>query len=100
MLRLPGTVSIHGSLIDKPWLGPTRSLELYLDPHYVSDAAWHTQTVLLALLTAVLAAAVARSRSLLTPCTCCSLGMRGITRTMGALLHAGCVPMASRIGLK
>ena len=35
-----------------------------------------------------------------TPCTCCSLGMRGITRTMGALLHAGCVPMASRIGLK
>ena len=31
MLRLPGTGSIRSSLIDKPWLGPTRSLELYLD---------------------------------------------------------------------
>src|SRR4029453_5540994 len=65
MLRLPGTLSIHSSAIDKPGLSPTAALELYLNPHYVSDAAWRTQTVLLALLTAVLAAAVARSRSLL-----------------------------------
>src|SRR5207245_10992789 len=41
------------------------SIELYLGPHYVSDGEWRTQPVLLALLTAVLAAAVARSRSLL-----------------------------------
>ena len=65
MLRLPATVSAHSSLIDLPGLSPTGSLELYLDPHYVSDAAWRTQTVLLALLTALLAASVARSRSLL-----------------------------------
>src|SRR5215813_3795356 len=65
MLRLPGTVSIHSPAIDKPGLSPIASLELYLDPLYVSDAAWRTQTVLLALLTAVLAAAVARSRGLL-----------------------------------
>ena len=45
--------------IDNPALSPTASLELYLNPLYVSDAAWRTQTVLLALLTAVLAAAVA-----------------------------------------
>jgi len=65
MLRLPGTIAIHGSAIDLPGLSPTGSLELYLDPHYVSDPAWRTQTVLLALLTVVLAAAVARSQSLL-----------------------------------
>ena len=55
--------------------------------------------VRLALL-AIVAASLVAYYGLLTPCTCCSLGMRGITRTMGALLLAGCVPMASRIGLK
>jgi len=30
MLRLPGTISIHSSAIDKPGLSPTASLELYL----------------------------------------------------------------------
>jgi adenylate cyclase len=65
MARLPGTITIHGALIDKPGLSPTGSLALFLDPLYVSDAAWRTQTVLLLLLTAVLATAVARSRRLL-----------------------------------
>jgi len=65
MLRLPGTITTHGPLIDKPGLSPTGSLAIYLDPRYVSDAAWRAQTVLLLLLTAMLAAAVARSRSLL-----------------------------------
>jgi adenylate cyclase len=65
MLRLPGTVTTHGPLIDTPGLSPAGSLALYLDPRFVSDAAWRTQTVLLLLLTLVLAAAVARSRSLL-----------------------------------
>jgi len=32
MLRLPGTVSIHSSLVDIPALSPTASLELYLNP--------------------------------------------------------------------
>src|SRR5947208_15350407 len=32
MLRLPGTVSIHGSAIDMSGLSPTAALELYLDP--------------------------------------------------------------------
>src|SRR6266567_8533809 len=48
-----------------PGLSPAGSLSLYLDPRFVSDAAWRTQTVLLLLLTLVLAAAVVRSRSLL-----------------------------------
>jgi len=65
MLRLPGTVTVHGPLIDTPGLSPTGSLALYLDPRFVSDAAWRTQTVLLLLLTLVLAAAVTRSRNLL-----------------------------------
>src|SRR5437899_4604602 len=65
LLRLPGTVTAHGPLIDTPGLSPAGSLALYLDPRFVSDAAWRTQTVLLLLLTLVLAAAVARSRSLL-----------------------------------
>ena len=65
MLRLPGTVTIHGPLIDTPGLSPTGSLALYLDPRFVSDAAWRTQTVLLLLLTLILAAAVIRSRNLL-----------------------------------
>ena len=65
MLRLPGTVTVHGPLIDRSGLSPTGSLALYLDPRFVSDSAWRTQTVLLLLLTLVLAAAVARSRSLL-----------------------------------
>ena len=65
MLRLPGTVTAHGPLIDTPGLSPTGSLALYLDPRFVSDTAWRTETVLLLLLTLVLAAAVARSRSLL-----------------------------------
>src|SRR2546427_198892 len=65
LLRLPGTVTAHGPLIDTPGLSPTGSLALYLDPRFVSDAAWRTQTVLLLLLTLVLAVAVARSRSLL-----------------------------------
>src|SRR3984893_4427681 len=65
MLRLSGTVTAHGPLIDTPGLSPTGSLALYLDPRFVSDAAWRTQTVLLLLLTLVLAAAVARSRNLL-----------------------------------
>jgi adenylate cyclase len=64
-MLLPGTISVHGPLIDQPALSPTRSLGVYLNPHYVSDAAWRTETALLALITAVLAAAVARSRSLL-----------------------------------
>src|SRR5262245_2949273 len=46
-------------------MGSTGSLALFLDPHYVSVNAWRTQTVLLLLLTAVLATAVARSRNLL-----------------------------------
>jgi adenylate cyclase len=65
MLGLPGTVTIHGPLIDTPGLSPTGSLAIYLDPHFVSDAAWRTQTVIMLLLTLVLAAAVSRSRSLL-----------------------------------
>src|SRR3989449_112150 len=65
LLRLPGTVTVHGPLIGTPGLSPTGSLAVYLDPRFVSDAAWRTQTVLLLLLTLVLAAAVARSRSLL-----------------------------------
>ncbi len=65
MTRLPGTITVHGALLDKPGLSPTGSLALFLHPLYVSDAAWRTQTVLLILLTAVLAAAVARSRRLL-----------------------------------
>jgi adenylate cyclase len=65
MLRLPGTVTVHGPLIDAPRLSPAASLALYLDPRFVSDTAWRTETVLLLLLTLVLAAAVARSRSLL-----------------------------------
>ncbi|HYB43394.1 MAG TPA: adenylate/guanylate cyclase domain-containing protein [Candidatus Methylomirabilis sp.] len=65
MLTLPGTVTAHGPLIDTPGLSPSGSLALYLDPRFVSDAAWRTQTVLLLILTLVLATAVARSRSLL-----------------------------------
>jgi class 3 adenylate cyclase len=65
MLRLPGTVTVHGPLIDRRGVSPTGLLALYLDPRFVSDAAWRTQTVLLLLLTLILAAAVSRSRSLL-----------------------------------
>ena len=101
MLRLPDTVSIHGSAIDTLGLGPTRSLALYLDPHYVSDAAWHTQTVLLALLTAVLAAAVARSRSLLRRQVMDHLARAGLARyfspnVVDALASAGPAGMAAR----
>ena len=101
MLYLPGTVSIHGSAIDKPGLSPTGSLDLYLDPHYVSDAAWRTQTVLLALLTAVLAAAVARSRSLLRRQVTDQLGRASLARyfspnVVDALASAGAAGMAAR----
>jgi len=65
MLRLPGTVTVHGPLIDRQGVSPTGLLALYLDPRFVSDTAWRTQTVLLLLLTLILAAAVSRSRSLL-----------------------------------
>ncbi len=65
MLHLPGTVTVHGPLIDRRGISPTGLLALYLDPRFVSDTAWRTQTVLLLLLTLVLAAAVSRSRSLL-----------------------------------
>src|SRR5262249_33060467 len=58
-------IAIQGPLIDHSWVGPVSSLAIYLDPYYVSDAAWRMQTVLLVLLTAVLATAVARSRRLL-----------------------------------
>src|SRR5262245_35965689 len=64
--RLPGTLTAPGgAAMNHPGLGPTGSLALFLDPHYVSVNAWRTQTVLLLLLTAVLATAVARSRNLL-----------------------------------
>jgi adenylate cyclase len=101
MLRLPGTVSTHSSLIDMPGLSPTGSLELYLDPHYVSDAAWRTQTVLLALLTAVLAAAVARSRSLLRRQVTDYLARASLARyfspnVVDALATAGAAGMAAR----
>ena len=101
MLRLPGTVAIHGSAIDMPGLGPRASLELYLDPHYVSDAAWRTQTVLLALLTAVLAAAVARSRSLLKRQVTDHLARASLTRyfspnVVDALAGAGASGLAAR----
>jgi len=65
MLRLPGTVTVHGPLIGTPGLGPTGPLPVYLDPRSVRGRAWRTQTVLLLLLTLILAAAVSRSRSLL-----------------------------------
>jgi adenylate cyclase len=66
MARLPDTVTAPGgAALDNPGLGPTASLALFLDPHYVSVVSWRTQTVLLLLLTAVLATAVARSRGLL-----------------------------------
>ena len=65
MLRLPGTIAVQGSLIDNPWHPQNGSLAFYLDPYYVSNATWRAQTVLLVLLTTVLAAAVARSRRLL-----------------------------------
>jgi adenylate cyclase len=66
MARLPDTVTAQGgAAMHNPGLGPTDSLALFLDPHFVSVRAWRTQTVLLLLLTAVLATAVARSRSLL-----------------------------------
>ena len=101
MLRLPGTVSTHSSLIDMPGLSPTGSLELYLDPHYVSDAAWRTQTVLLALLTAVLAAAVARSRGLLRRQVIDHLARASLARyfspnVVDALARAGVAGMAAR----
>ncbi len=63
MLRLPSTITAHGPLIQTPGLSPTASLALYLDPRYVSNAAWRTQTVILLLLTLVLATAVVRARS-------------------------------------
>lgn len=50
MLRLSGTVTVHGPLIDTPGLSPAGSLAVYLDPRFVSDAAWRTQTLLLLLL--------------------------------------------------
>ena len=65
MLRLPGTVTVQGPVIDRRGVSPTGLLALYLDPRFVSDTAWRTQTVLLLLLTLILAAAVSRSRSLL-----------------------------------
>ena len=65
MVQLPGTVTGHGPLINTPGLSPTSALALYLNPYFVSDAAWRTQTVILLLLTLVLAAAVSRSRRLL-----------------------------------
>ena len=66
VLGLPDTIATDGTrLIDQPGLAPTGALDLYLDPRYVSVAAWQTQTVLLLVLTAALAAAVARSRKLL-----------------------------------
>src|SRR5262244_1679957 len=101
MLRLPGTVSIHSPAIDKPGLSPIASLELYLDPLYVSDAAWRTQTVLLALLTAVLAAAVARSRGLLRRQVTDHLERASLSRyfspnVVDALASAGAAGMAAR----
>ena len=66
MARLPDTITAPGgAAMDNPGLGPAAALALFLDPHYVSLNAWRTQTVLLVLLTATLAAAVARSRNLL-----------------------------------
>jgi adenylate cyclase len=101
MLRLPGTVSTHHALIDIPRLTPTGSLELYLDPHYVSDAAWRTQTVLLALLTAILAAAVARSRGLLRRQVTDHLARASLARyfspnVVDALAKAGVAGMAAK----
>jgi adenylate cyclase len=101
MLRLPGTVAIHSSAINKPGMSPTGALELYLDPHYVSDAAWRTQTVLLALLTVVLAAAVARSRSLLKRQVTDHLARASLARyfspnVVEALASAGPAGMAAR----
>lgn len=101
MLRLPGTISARGSLIDQPGLSPTGSLELYLDPHYVSAPAWRTQTLLLALLTAVLAAAVARSRSLLRQQVTDHLARASLARyfspnVVDALASAGVAGMAAR----
>jgi adenylate cyclase len=67
MTRLPDTVTVPGGgAMANPGLGPAASLALFLDPHYVSVVSWRTQTVLLLLLTAILATAVARSRDLLT----------------------------------
>src|SRR6266851_999419 len=60
MLHLPGTVTVHGPLIDRRGVSPTGLLALYLDPRFVSDTAWRTQTVLLLLLTLVLAAETSR----------------------------------------
>jgi len=67
MARLPDTVTAQGgAAMANPGLGATASLALFLDPHYVSVTSWRTQTVLLLLVTAILATAVARSRDLLT----------------------------------
>jgi adenylate cyclase len=66
ILRLPSTIATHGArLTDITGVTPAGALALYLDPYYVSVAAWETQTVLLLVLTAVLAVAVSRSRALL-----------------------------------
>ena len=66
LARLPDTVTTPGgAAMHNPGLSPAASLALFLDPHFVSVRAWRTQTVLLLLLTAVLATAVARSRALL-----------------------------------
>ncbi|PWU19049.1 MAG: hypothetical protein C5B48_14095 [Candidatus Rokuibacteriota bacterium] len=101
MLHLPGTISIHGPLIDKPGLSPAVSLTLYLDPHYVSDAAWRTQTVLLALLTITVVAAVARSRRLLTRQVTDHLARASLARyfspnVVDALASAGTAGMSAR----
>ena len=101
LLRLPGTVTAHGPLIDTPGLSPTGSLALYLDPRFVSDAAWRTQTVLLLLLTLVLAAAVARSRSLLRRQVADHLARANLARyfspnVVDMLASAGPNPTAAR----
>jgi adenylate cyclase len=101
MLRLPGTVTVHGPLIDAPGFSPAGSLSLYLDPRFVSDAAWRTQTVLLLLLTLVLVAAVARSRRLLRRQVADHLARANLSRyfspnVVDVLASAGPTPTAAR----
>ena len=64
MMRLPDSITTATPDVDWPALLPDESLRIFLDPHFVDIVKWQNEVVLLLIVTAIVAAAVWRSRRL------------------------------------
>ena len=64
MMRLPDSITTNTPEVNWPALTPDESLKVFLDPTFVDITKWQNQVVLLLIVTAVIAAAVWRSRRL------------------------------------